>query len=146
MTYREGSLTTIITCGGKNSPSKIRGGWGALNPRSQVIYPLTSLYLCLSGSCKLGFDQPRLHPCESQSFSVPLHQICENRACCQSSHRVWRCNIHVVFILSFCSARIRRGNDIGTFGEKHRRSQVVQTGGVSVWIRISTGIMGTGLK
>ena len=36
-----------------------------------------------------------------------------------------------------CSAwRIRRDNDIGTFGEKHRRSQVVQTGVMSVWNRI----------
>ena len=38
-----------------------------------------------------------------------------------------------------CSAwRIRRDNDIGTFGEKRRKLEVVQTGGVSVWICIST--------
>ena len=30
-----------------------------------------------------------------------------------------------------------RQRDIGTFGVKRRRSQVVQTGGVSVWIRNS---------
>ena len=46
--------------------------------------------------------------------------------------------------LAMCSAwRIRRDNDIGTFGEKHRRSQVVQTGGVSVWIRIFPRILST---
>ena len=39
--------------------------------------------------------------------------------CSHSSHRVWRCNVHVVFILSQWSAlRMRRGSDIGTFGEK----------------------------
>ena len=40
---------------------------------------------------------------------------------------------------AICSAwRIRRGNDIGTFGEKRRKLEVVQTGVMSVRNRIST--------
>ena len=39
--------------------------------------------------------------------------------------------------LALCSAwRNRRDNDIGTVGEKRRKLEVVQLGGVSVWNRI----------
>jgi hypothetical protein len=48
-----------------------------------------------------------------------------------------------MFMLSLYYHSAARGEydaarDIGTFGEKHRRSQVVQTGGVSARNRIST--------
>ena len=44
-----------------------------------------------------------------------------------------------MIVLAMCSAwRITRGNDIGTFGDKRRKLEVVQMGGVSAWNRIFT--------